>query len=59
MWLGRLFHRLQACGPKGSLQVSVLANGTSTLFTLDLVIMVDDVVVVGEVMSLSGIQVCL
>ena len=57
MWLGRLFHRLQACGPKESLYVSVLANGTSTLFTSDLVIMVDDVAVVGEVMSLSGIQV--
>ena len=40
---------------------AVLANGTGTLFTSDLdpVIMVDDVVVVGEVMSLSGIQVWL
>ena len=57
MWLGRLFHRLQACDPKESLYVSVFVNGTSILLTSDLVIMVDDVAVVGEVISLSGIQV--
>ena len=56
IWLGRLFHRLQACGPKESLYVSVLANGIRILFTSDLV-MVDDVTVVGEALSLSGIQV--
>ena len=46
--------------PKRKL-ILVLANGTrlSTLFTSDLVIMMDDVVVVGEVISLSGIQVWL
>ena len=58
MWLGRLFNRLQTC-ICGNLLVSVLANGTSTLFTSDLVIIVDDAVVVGEVMSISGIQVWL
>ena len=35
---------------------AVPANGTSALFTSDLIIMVDDVVtIVGEAMSLSGI----
>jgi len=43
------------------LYVSVLAKGTGRLFTLDLVVMVDDVVVddvvvVGEVILLSGTQ---
>ena len=56
MRLGRLFHRLQAAdvAQKKAYKYN-LANGTSTLLTSDLVIMVDDVVVVGEVMSPSAI----
>jgi len=50
---------LQACGPKENLYVSVLANGTSKLLGSDLVAMLDDVMIVGRVISVSGMQVWL
>jgi len=46
------------CGPKENLYVSVLVKGTGRLFTLDLVVMVDDVVVLDETI-LNGTQVWL
>jgi len=41
------------CGPKENLYASVLAKGTGRLFTFDLVVMVD------EVILLSGTKVWL
>ena len=53
IWLGKLFQMLQACGPKENLYVLVLANGTDKLLRSDLVAKVDDVMMVGRVISVS------
>ena len=50
---------LQACSPKENLLASVLANGTDKLLISDLVDVVDDVMIVGGVISVCGMQVCM
>jgi len=53
-----LFHILQTLGPIEYWYVSVLANGTGTLFACALVVIVSSaVVVLNKVMSLTGMHV--